>query len=64
MQQEATGERIAAEVLNLLGDRAARDRMKQDLARVSHMLQTDEPPMERAARIAGGFLDEGLPNGS
>ncbi|HYO82473.1 MAG TPA: lipid-A-disaccharide synthase [Bryobacteraceae bacterium] len=57
MQDEATGERLSGEVLRLLGDEQARNRMKQDLASVAATLRTSEHPMQTAAEIASRYLD-------
>ena len=57
MQDEATGERLAAEAAVLLTDSTARDEMKRGLLQVREMLAAPEHPMERAARIACEFLD-------
>ena len=57
MQDEATGERLCAETLRLLGDEHARATMKQDLAAVAASLRTVEHPMQRAAEIASQYLN-------
>jgi lipid-A-disaccharide synthase len=57
MQNEATGERLAAEAAVLLTDSTAREEMKRGLLQVREMLAAPEHPMERAARIACEFLD-------
>jgi lipid-A-disaccharide synthase len=57
MQDEATGERLAAEAAALLTDPTARDEMRRGLLQVREMLTAPEHPMERAARIACEFLD-------
>lgn len=51
MQQQATGKRLAAEAVRLLVDMESRNRMKQELDKVSSRLASSEHPMERAARI-------------
>jgi lipid-A-disaccharide synthase len=56
MQDEATGERLAAEARVLLEDSAARVRMKNDLKQVAQQLWTDRHPMERAAAIIEEYL--------
>ncbi|MBC7926535.1 MAG: lipid-A-disaccharide synthase [Bryobacteraceae bacterium] len=56
MQNEATGERLAAEVQTLLVNSSKRDQMKRELARVTEALRTPEHPMVRAAAIAGTYL--------
>jgi lipid-A-disaccharide synthase len=57
MQNEATGERLAAEAAALLSDSTARTEMKRGLLEVREILAAPEHPMERAARIACEFLD-------
>lgn len=57
MQDEATGEQLAADVKHLLGSEQARGEMRTRLEKVVETLRTSEPPMERAARIASEFLD-------
>jgi lipid-A-disaccharide synthase len=56
MQDEATGERLAAEAKVLLMDSVARNTMKRDLESVADALRTEEHPMEHAARIAGEYI--------
>lgn len=56
MQDEATGERLAAEVRALLLDSAARNRMKLDLLAVRNALHTAEHPMHRAAEIVSNYI--------
>lgn len=56
MQDEATGERLAAETIRLLEDRNSRDAMKHALAEVSAKLASPEHPMDRAARIVSEYL--------
>jgi len=56
MQDEATGERLAAETRALLVDSQARETMKRELARVTGMLRTPEHPMVRAAAIAAEYI--------
>lgn len=56
MQNEATGERLAAEAMALLSSPCARNTMKLELARVTDALRTREHPMERAAEIAGNYI--------
>jgi lipid-A-disaccharide synthase len=56
MQDEATGERLAAEVIHLLEDETSRNAMKQALAEVSAKLASPEHPMDRAARIVSEYL--------
>lgn len=56
MQNEMSGERLAAEALRLLSDPAARDRMRRDLNSVAARLSGAEDPMERAAGTVAEFL--------
>jgi lipid-A-disaccharide synthase len=56
MQDEATGERLAAEVIHLLEDANSRNAMKLALADVSAKLASPEHPMDRAARIVSEYL--------
>jgi len=56
MQNEMSGERLAAEALRLLSDPAARDRMRRDLKGVAARLSGAQDPMERAAGIVAEFL--------
>jgi lipid-A-disaccharide synthase len=56
MQQEATGERLAAEAVRLLEDAESRNAMKKALAEVSAALASPEHPMDRAARIVSTYL--------
>jgi len=62
IQQDMTGERIAAEALRLLDDEGARRQMKADLEEVKRKLSSECDPMEVAAecieevfRAAGKF---------
>lgn len=57
MQNDMTGERLAAEALRLLNDPAARATMKRDLAAAVATLETAQDPMERAAGIIADFLE-------
>jgi len=57
MQDDATGERIAAEARVLLSDAEKRSEMKRALAGVRETLSTPEHPMDRAARIALEYLN-------
>jgi lipid-A-disaccharide synthase len=59
MQDEMTGQRIAAEAVSLLDNEAERSRMKSDLAQVAGKLTTPEHPMDRAAAIITEFLEKG-----
>lgn len=56
MQNEMTGERLAAETLRLLSDPQARERMRRELAEVSRALAGPQDPMERAAGIVDEIL--------
>ena len=58
IQDDFTAERLAREALNLLGDEAARDRMKRDLRVVAQELSTPQDPMEVAASIVEKHLKE------
>ena len=56
MQDEASGENLAAEAFRLLEDARIRNEMKQGLAEVSSKLGSPEHPMDRAARIVSDQL--------
>jgi len=56
MQDQATGERLAAEAEALLVNPLKRETMKRDLQFVTEMLRTPEHPMVRAAAIAANYL--------
>jgi lipid-A-disaccharide synthase len=56
MQNEMTGERLAAEALRLLDSPAAREEMRRQLEAVSRALAGPEDPMERAAGIVDEIL--------
>ena len=56
MQDQATGERLAAEAEALLVNPSKREAMKRDLQVVTEMLRTPEHPMVRAAAIAANYL--------
>ena len=58
IQQDMTGERIAAEALRLLEDEGARARMKADLAEVRSKLSSERDPMELAAECIEQVLKE------
>jgi lipid-A-disaccharide synthase len=58
IQQEMTGERIAAEALRLLNDDVARRKMKADLEEVRQKLSSERDPMEVAAECIDGILVE------
>lgn len=57
MQTQMTGERLAAEVLRLLRDGAARDRMRADLAEVTRKLSCGGRAMERAAAVVEALME-------
>ena len=56
MQDDATGERIAAETAALLDDERLRGEMKRQLAALSDTLATGEDPTERAAGLVSEYL--------
>jgi lipid-A-disaccharide synthase len=56
MQNEISGERLAAEALRLLNHPGERDEMRRGLAGVAAALSGGEDPMERAAGIIQKFL--------
>lgn len=56
MQNEMSGERLAAEALRLLEDEAARAAMRRDLASVAARLAAGDDPMARAAIIIDEFV--------
>jgi lipid-A-disaccharide synthase len=56
MQDQASGENLAAEAIRLLEDARVRNEMKQGLAEVSSRLGSSEHPMDRAARIVSDQL--------
>ncbi len=56
MQNEMTGERLAAEALRLLNSPAERDEMRRQLQTVAQTLAGPEDPMERAADIVDEIL--------
>src|SRR5271165_2991667 len=58
IQDEMTGERLAAEVIALLNDAPRRAAMRGDLAEVSALLATQEDPMEKAAVVVEELLSE------
>jgi lipid-A-disaccharide synthase len=59
IQDEMTGERIAAESLRLLNDPQARQTMLDGLARVSAALSTGHDPIEHAADRIVASISEG-----
>lgn len=58
MQDEMTGERLAAEASRLLNDEAALRRMRQDLREVANRLTTVGDPMDRAADAVAQLIEE------
>ena len=58
MQNEATGDRLAAETARLLDSPADLAQMRAGLARVARLLHTGHDPIERAADIVSGMLTE------
>ena len=56
MQQDATGERLAAEAAALLENAGSREQMKRELQNVAATLATGEEPIENAARIVSEYL--------
>ena len=62
LQNELSGESLANQAWRLLADTEARDRMKRDLAEVASRLSGTEDPMEKAAGMVQGLLDERIGN--
>jgi lipid-A-disaccharide synthase len=58
MQDDMTGERVAAEAVRLLDSEPDRNAMKRDLAEVTAKLTTSEHPIERAASAIVEFLEK------
>ena len=58
IQQDMTGERIAAEALRLLKDEGARREMKADLEEVRRKLASERDPMQVAAECIEQVLVE------
>jgi lipid-A-disaccharide synthase len=56
MQDAASGENLAAEVIGLLENAARRSEMKRNLAEVASKLASPEHPMDRAAQIVSEYL--------
>lgn len=56
MQNEATGEALAAEAMRLLEDAIVRERQQNGLAEVAARLRTAHDPMEWAAELAANYL--------
>ena len=59
IQNEMSGERLAAAALRLLEDGAACRRMREDLRAVAQALAGQENPFETAARVIGEVLRSG-----
>ncbi len=60
IQNEVSGESLAAEGRRLLGGEEARRRMKQELARVAAALSGEEDPFEKAAASVVELLPKGF----
>lgn len=58
MQENMTGEKLAAEALRLLTSPVERDDMKRGLKEVALALRSDHDPFEEAARIVDEMLNE------
>jgi lipid-A-disaccharide synthase len=58
IQNEMTAERLAAEAVRLLGDEAARQNMRRDLALVAQKLSGPEDPLDVAASLVEKQLEE------
>jgi lipid-A-disaccharide synthase len=58
IQNQMTGERLAAEAGQLLDDENGRARMRADLATVARRLAADADPLETAASVVEMFLKE------
>lgn len=58
MQNEMTGGRLAEEALALLRNEDARQAMRAEFGKLRKMLETNEDPMERAARLVRELFDE------
>jgi lipid-A-disaccharide synthase len=56
MQNEMSGDRLAAEALRLLNDPAERNEMRRDLATVAAALSGVADPMDRAAGVVAEYL--------
>jgi lipid-A-disaccharide synthase len=57
MQDQASGENLAAEAIRLLEDAGSRSQMKKALGEVASKLASQEHPMDRAARIVSEYLN-------
>ena len=60
IQDDLTGERLAAETIALLNDPSRRAAMQSGLAEVSALLATQGDPMEKAAAVVEELLSEEL----
>jgi lipid-A-disaccharide synthase len=58
MQEQMTGENLAAAALSLLQNQSQRDDMKKGLAEVARLLASDHDPFAEAARIVDEMLNE------
>ncbi len=58
MQQDLTPRNLAAEVIRLLDDSAARAEMKSELARVTEKLSTGVDPMQKAVEIIQSLIEK------
>lgn len=58
MQNEMSGERLAAEAARLLDDESARAAMRRDLLEVAARLAPADDPFERAAEIIEGIVGQ------
>jgi lipid-A-disaccharide synthase len=56
MQDEMTGERLAAEANRLLTDEKCRERMEHDLAEVREKLSGEADPIGKAAGVIRRFI--------
>lgn len=57
MQEQMTGECLAAEALRLLRDDAARARMRAELAEVARKLSSEEGAIKRAAAVVEALME-------
>jgi lipid-A-disaccharide synthase len=64
IQDQMTGERVAEAALELLGDPAAANRMRQQLQELRGLLLTGRDPMERAAEIVVDYRSQGVAYGA
>ncbi len=58
MQNEMTGQRLAEEAVALLRNDGARQTMRDEFLKLRKALESDEDPMERAARLVREIFDE------